>query len=38
MLEEDFLHAKEATIEDFTARHFLFRAACRAARLLAPIQ
>jgi cardiolipin synthase len=38
MLEEDFEHAKEAGVGDFTRRHFLFRAACRAARLLAPIQ
>jgi cardiolipin synthase A/B len=38
MLDEDFRHAKEAKVEDFTARPFLFRAACRAARLLAPIQ
>jgi len=38
MLGVDFTHAKEAKVEDFTARPFLFRAACRAARLLAPIQ
>lgn len=38
MLETDFTHAREATVEDFTGRPFLFRAACRAARLLAPIQ
>jgi cardiolipin synthase len=38
MLTLDFKHAREARVEDFTARSFLFRAACRAARLLAPIQ
>ncbi len=38
MLKEDFLHAREAKVEDFTGKPFLFRAACRAARLLAPIQ
>ncbi len=38
MLETDFTHAREATLEDFTGRPFLFRAASRAARLLAPIQ
>ena len=38
MLEADFKHAKEATVEDFTAKPFLFRAACRGARLFAPVQ
>lgn len=38
MLSVDFTHAKPAAVEDFTGRPFLFRAACRAARLLAPIQ
>lgn len=38
MLEEDFEHTRRATLEDFTSRSFLFRAACRASRLLAPIQ
>jgi cardiolipin synthase len=38
MLAVDFVHAREARVEDFTGRPFLFRAACRAARLLAPIQ
>ncbi len=38
MLVEDFRHAREAQVEDFTGKPFLFRAACRAARLLAPIQ
>lgn len=38
MLEEDFRHAREALVDDFTRRSFPFRAACRAARLLAPIQ
>lgn len=38
MLAEDFTHAREAGLEEFTRRPFWFRAACRAARLLAPIQ
>lgn len=38
MLSVDFTHAREAEMEDFTRRPFIFRAACRAARLLAPIQ
>lgn len=38
MLSTDFLHAKEATLEDITGKPFLFRAATRAARLFAPIQ
>ncbi len=38
MLEEDFTHSIEAKVEDFTRKSFLFRAACRGARLLAPIQ
>jgi len=38
MLVLDFKHAREARVEDFTKSSFLFRAACRAARLLAPIQ
>ncbi len=38
MLSEDFKHADEATVEQFTEKSFWFRAACRAARLLAPIQ
>lgn len=38
MLEIDFSHAREEKLEDFTERPFLFRAACRAAGLLAPIQ
>ena len=38
MLSVDFTHAREARLEDFTQRPFLFRAACRAARLLAPVQ
>ena len=38
MLAKDFEHAREAAMEDFSARPFLFRAACRAARLFAPIQ
>jgi cardiolipin synthase A/B len=38
MLTHDFTLAREATVEDFTQKSFLFRAGCRAARLLAPIQ
>ena len=38
MLVTDFTRATEDTVEVFTGKSFLFRAACRAARLLAPIQ
>jgi cardiolipin synthase len=38
MLSIDFLHAREAEMADFMGRPFWFRAAARAARLLAPIQ
>lgn len=38
MLTADFASSKPATVEEFTGKSFLFRAACRAARLLAPIQ
>ena len=38
MLSVDFTHSREVAVEDVTARSFLFRAACRAARLFAPIQ
>lgn len=38
MLLEDFTHARAAEVADFTGKPFLFRVACRAARLLAPIQ
>ena len=38
MLENDFSHSRAVVVEDFTGKSFLFRAACRAARLLAPIQ
>ena len=38
MLTADFAEARQARVEDFTGRSFLFRAASRAARLLAPIQ
>jgi cardiolipin synthase A/B len=38
MLQVDFEQAREANVGDFTGRPFLFRAACRAARLFAPIQ
>jgi cardiolipin synthase len=38
MLEADFQTSTEARVEDFSAKPFLFRAACRVARLMAPIQ
>jgi cardiolipin synthase len=38
MLESDFEASVEARVEDFSEKPFLFRAACRVARLLAPIQ
>lgn len=38
MLSIDFTHAHEAKLDDFSGRPFWFRAAARAARLLAPVQ
>ncbi len=38
MLITDFSHAREAKVEDFRNKSFFFRAACRAARLFAPVQ
>ena len=38
MLEADFEASVEARVEDFSEKPFLFRAACRVARLLAPVQ
>lgn len=38
MLEKDFSTSEEASVEEFTGKTFLFRAACRAARLMAPLQ
>jgi len=38
MLEADFEASVEARVKDFSAKPFLFRAACRIARLMAPIQ
>ncbi len=38
MLVTDFKYAREAKVEDFTGKPFLFRASSRFARLLAPIQ
>jgi cardiolipin synthase A/B len=38
MLSIDFQQSKEVRVEEFTGRHWFFRAACRAARLFAPIQ
>lgn len=38
MLEADFAGCVEVKVEEFTKKPFLFRAACRAARLTAPVQ
>ena len=38
MLSMDFGNAVKVKMEEFTGKSFFFRAACRAARLLAPIQ
>lgn len=38
MLEADFEASAQARVEDFSGRSFLFRAACRIARLMAPVQ
>lgn len=38
MLTEDFKATIETKVEDFTKRPFWFRAACRLARLMAPVQ
>ncbi len=38
MLAIDFSHAREASMKDLADKPFLFRAACRAARLFAPVQ
>lgn len=38
MLTQDFSNSREAKLEDITLKPFYFRAAVRAARLLAPIQ
>jgi len=38
MLETDFSKCKEVSVEDFTEKPFLFRAACRAAGLMSPLQ
>jgi cardiolipin synthase A/B len=37
MLDIDFDHSNEVRVEEFTERSFLFRLACRAARLMAPV-
>jgi cardiolipin synthase len=37
MLEADFARSAEIRVEEFTAKPFLFRAACRAARLTSPV-
>ena len=38
MLEADFEASIEARVEDFSEKPFFFRAACRVARLMAPVQ
>jgi cardiolipin synthase len=38
MLETDFTGSTMVEVEEFTEKPFLFRAACRAARLTAPVQ
>ncbi len=38
MLETDFSGCVATTVEEFTGKSFLFRACCRAARLMAPLQ
>ena len=38
MLEIDFTQSCEVKVEEFTERSFMFRLACRAARLMAPVQ
>ncbi len=38
MLETDFGHAELVKVSEFKERPFLFRLACRAARLMAPVQ
>lgn len=38
MLTEDFRQTIETKVTDFTGRSFWFRAACRLARLMAPLQ
>ncbi len=38
MLEDDFADCLEVRDGEFTEKSFLFRAACRAARLMAPVQ
>ncbi|MDP4626372.1 MAG: cardiolipin synthase [Akkermansiaceae bacterium] len=38
MLETDFGNCREVAVEEFTEKSFLFRVACRAARLMAPVQ
>ena len=38
MLLTDFSHARAAKVDEFTRKPLYFRAACRAARLFAPIQ
>lgn len=38
MLEIDFGNSQPVTLAEFTERSFFFRLACRAARLMAPVQ
>ncbi len=38
MLEQDFSNCIEARVEEFTDKSYLFKIACRAARLMSPLQ
>jgi cardiolipin synthase A/B len=38
MLKEDFLKCTQSKIEDFTEKSYFFKIACRAARLMSPLQ
>ena len=38
MLEQDFSRCTEVKVTDFTEKSYLFKIACRAARLMAPLQ
>jgi cardiolipin synthase len=38
MLEEDFSKCIEAKMEDFSGKSYPFKIACRAARLMSPLQ
>ena len=38
MMSYDFEGCIESKLEEYTGKSFLFRAACRAARLMSPLQ